>query len=88
MNYQIVLVRPWHYRHPKHGRAVLEAGTYAVPGQVVETVALRALAEGVARRIEAPRATTVAPAAKPLRKGPAPKRKALGPAPENKSSLV
>lgn len=50
MTYQITTERPWPYRHPKKGRAVLTPGVYAVPEQLPYEVAELAVAQGVAKR--------------------------------------
>jgi hypothetical protein len=99
MDYRLQFAKPWPYRDPKHGRTTLPAGIYAVPGDLPHVVAERALAEGVARRIEVPMGRefplqrgvfreALEEAAAKKAKAPRRSKKALGPAPENKSALV
>lgn len=83
MDFRLKFAKAWPYRDPKRGRTTLAPGTYAVPEALSHAVAERALAEGVAKRIDTPRPS----AAVVQRKAPVRKKKALGPAPENKSAL-
>lgn len=50
MTYSLLVDRPWRYRHPGRGMQVLAPGRYRVPDEVAESIAQRALAEGMARR--------------------------------------
>lgn len=59
MEYQIQIGKPWTYRHPKRGRQLLPPGLYRVPEDVLETVAGRAISDGVAERQDPPRAPVV-----------------------------
>lgn len=96
MDYQLIIRKPWNYRHPKRGRETLAAGCYRVPEDVSDVIASRAIGEGMAARREVPKASPIAPAGaeappqtdRPRRKTPAPRNKSRGRAPEDKSTLV
>lgn len=89
MDYQIKIERTWPYRHHKRGRSSLAPGLYAVPEQVSDEVAQRALAEGMAIKIYVAKAQPEpgepASAQKKSKRGG---RRAKGPAPENKAAHV
>ena len=86
--YQIEIFRPWRFFDRARGAQSLAPGFYAVPIDISEAIAKRAVDQGMGRRLNLPPEDTGPPAeAVPVirKRGRPPKNRALNGAPNNKS---